>query len=160
MTAVRPVNTRAILIAFSTASEPELNRALRFSPSPGVKAFRRSQTATYSSYGVTMKHVWVKSSTWDFTADTTRGAELPTVVTAIPEPRSIRWLPSTSTRSPVPTPAETADNLRFWSSSEQGPGIAVTRIRRCSTCRGWTGTVVIGVLLGMWAFGQVFRQGS
>src|SRR5665811_2539143 len=79
MTAVRAVNTRAILIAFSTASEPELNRALRFSPSPGVKAFRRSQTATYSSYGVTMKHVWVKSSTWDFTADTTRGAELPTV---------------------------------------------------------------------------------
>src|SRR5450756_133789 len=154
MTAVRPVNTRAILIAFSTASEPELNRALRFSPSPGVKAFRRSQTATYSSYGVTMKHVWVKSSTWDFTADTTRGAELPTVVTAIPEPRSIRWLPSTSTRmppparstytgSPVPTPAETADNLRFWSSSEQGPGIAVTRIRRCSTCRGWTGTVAV-----------------
>ncbi len=78
------------MIAFSTASEPELNKAVRFSPSPGVRALRRSQTSTYSSYGVTMKQVWVKSWTWDCTPATTRGAELPTVVTAIPEPKSIR----------------------------------------------------------------------
>ena len=48
---------RAILIAFSTASAPELNNTDRFSPSPGVSRLSCSQTATYSSYGVIMKHV-------------------------------------------------------------------------------------------------------
>src|SRR5674476_957789 len=40
-------------------------------------------------------------------------------------------------------PAETADTLRFWSSSERGPGIAVARIRRCSM-----GAVVIAAPWG------------
>ena len=67
---------------------------------PGVSSFSFSQTATYSSYGVTMKQVWVKSATCSCTRSTTRGAALPTVVTAMPEPKSISWLPSTSTRMP------------------------------------------------------------
>ena len=49
-----------------------------------------------------MKQVWVKSATCACTRSTTRGAALPTVVTAIPEPKSISWLPSASTRMPPP----------------------------------------------------------
>ena len=36
-----------------------------------------------------MKQVWVKSATWARTVSTTRGAALPTVTTAMPEPKSI-----------------------------------------------------------------------
>ena len=96
------MNERATFTAFSTASAPELNSAERFSPLPGVSSLSASQTARYSSYGVTMKQVWVKSATWACTRSTTRGAALPTVVTAMPEPKSISWLPSTSTRTPPP----------------------------------------------------------
>ena len=53
---------------------------MRFSWSPGVSSFSFSATATYSSYGVTMKQVWVKSATCACTASTTRGAALPTDV--------------------------------------------------------------------------------
>ena len=85
-----------------------------------------------------MKQVCVNASTWAWTASTTRGALLPTVVTAMPDPRSIRQLPSTSTTMPppartpntgivVPTPWATADVLRAISSCERGPGMAVTR---------------------------------
>jgi hypothetical protein len=49
-----------------------------------------------------MKQVCVKSATCRCTASTTRGDALPTVVTAIPEPKSISWLPSTSRRMPPP----------------------------------------------------------
>ena len=94
--------TRAILTAFSTASAPELNSAERFSWSPGVSSLSFSQTAVYSSYGVTMKQVCVKSSSWFLAFSTTFGAELPTLVTAMPEPKSMSWLPSTSTRMPPP----------------------------------------------------------
>ena len=100
--ASRPVWWRATFTAFSTASAPELKSAERFSWVPGVSSASFSQTATYSSYGVTMKHVWVKSATWRWTASTTRGAALPTVVTAMPEPKSMSWLPSTSRRIPPP----------------------------------------------------------
>ena len=93
---------RAIFTAFSTASAPELNRAERLSCAPGVSSLSASATATYSSYGVTMKQVWVKSATCCCTAATTRGAELPIVVTAMPDPKSISWLPSTSTTMPPP----------------------------------------------------------
>ncbi len=45
-TAVRLVYERAIFTAFSTASAPELNSAVRFSWSPGVSSFSCSATAT------------------------------------------------------------------------------------------------------------------
>ena len=90
------------MTAFSTASAPELNSAERFSCVPGVSSLSFSATATYPSYGVTMKQVWVKSATCSCTASTTRGAALPTEVTAMPEPKSISWLPSTSTTMPPP----------------------------------------------------------
>ena len=47
-----------------------------------------------------MKQVWVNFATCSCTRATTRGAELPTLVTAIPEAKSISWLPSTSRRIP------------------------------------------------------------
>ncbi len=47
-----------------------------------------------------MKQVWVKLATWSATASTTRGDELPIVVTAMPEPRSMSRLPSTSSTMP------------------------------------------------------------
>ena len=90
---------------FSTASAPELNSTERFSPLPGVSRLSASATATYSSYGVIMKQVWVKSATWARTASTTRGEALPMVVTAMPEPRSMSRLPSTSSRMPPPARA-------------------------------------------------------
>ena len=40
-TAWRPVCLRASLMAFSTASAPELNSAVFFGKLPGVRAFRR-----------------------------------------------------------------------------------------------------------------------
>ena len=46
-----------------------------------------------------MKQVWVNRPTWDRTASTTRGAAWPTLTTAMPDPRSMRELPSTSTRT-------------------------------------------------------------
>lgn len=102
-----------------------------------------SATATYDSYGVTMKQVWVNSATCARTASTTRGAELPMVVTAMPEPRSMSRLPSTSSMMPPParatktgtetlTACDTADARRLLSSSESGPGISVTSWRVCS----------------------------
>ncbi len=143
--AVRPVACRAILTAFSTASEPELNSADFFACEPGVTAASSSQTSTYTSYGVIMKQVCVNAATWSVTARTTCGAALPTLVTAIPEPRSMSELPSTSTRTPpparsmntgkaFPTPADTAAWRRANSSRERGPGSSVT-IRR--SCTGW-----------------------
>ena len=42
----RPVARRAIFTAFSTASAPELNSALRLSKSPGVSSFNASHTWT------------------------------------------------------------------------------------------------------------------
>ena len=90
------------MTAFSTASAPELNSADRFANEPGVSSLSASATATYSSYGVIMKHVCVKSATWRCTASTTRGAALPTETTAMPEPKSMSWLPSTSTTMPPP----------------------------------------------------------
>src|SRR3954449_2527522 len=141
-TACRPVAWRAILTAFSTGSEPLLNNAERFSWSPGVSRASSSQTATYPSYGVTMKQVWVKASTCSCTAATTRGAALPTLTTAMPAPRSMSELPSTSTSTPpparstntgrvLPTPADTVAARRAASSRERGPGISVTSRRSC-----------------------------
>ena len=53
-----------------------------------------------------MKQVWVNDSSWAFAFSTTRGFEFPAVVTAIPAPRSMSWLPSASLRMPPP-PATT-----------------------------------------------------
>jgi hypothetical protein len=47
-----------------------------------------------------MKQVWVKAATCAWTAATTSGAAWPTLVTAMPEPRSMKELPSTSTTTP------------------------------------------------------------
>ena len=67
---------------------------------PGVRRLSCSATATYPSYGVIMKQVWVKLAACSATAETTRGDELPIVVTAMPEPRSMSRLPSTSSTMP------------------------------------------------------------
>ena len=113
---------------------------MRLSWSPGVSAFSASATSTYPAYGVIMKQVWVNRSTCSWTAATTWGAALPTVVTAIPEPKSINELPSTSTTTPPPaatantgivtvTAFETAASRRCVHSRETGPGISVTSRR-------------------------------
>src|SRR3954454_22493634 len=162
-TACRPVACRAILTAFSTASAPELNSAERFSWSPGVSRASSSQTATYPSYGVTMKQVWVKAATCSCTAATTRGDELPTLSTAIPDPRSISELPSTSTITPPParstktgrvrpTPAETVASRRASRARDRGPGTSVTSRRSCATVAGPLSTSVIPASSG-WVLG-------
>ena len=124
---------RAILTAFSTASAPELNSAERLSWLPGVCSASFSHTATYPSYGVTMKQVWVNWPAWCCTRSARRGALFPTEVTAMPEPKSIRELPSTSTSTPPPaavmntgstwlTPRATAAWRRASRSREMRPG--------------------------------------
>src|SRR5690349_8269969 len=108
-----------------------------------------------------MKQVWVNAATWLETASTTLGAALPTLVTAMPEPRSISELPSTSTRTPPParstktgnavlTPAETTELRRANSSRERGPGSSVTIRRSCgrSTGAAGVGDGTIGEVLG------------
>jgi hypothetical protein len=128
------------LIAFSTASAPELSSTDRFSWLPGVRRASSSQTATYSSYGVTMKQVWVNRAACALTRSTTRGAALPADTTAMPEPKSISELPSASTRTPPPaavtktgstwlTPRATLCCRRWSSSRDAGPGISVTTRR-------------------------------
>src|SRR5947209_988633 len=73
-------------------------------------------------------------------------------MTAMPAPRSIRRLPSTSSMIPplasatktgsvVPTPLGTARVRRAQSSRERGPGISVRNIRRCSIVPGVQQTV-------------------
>src|SRR5687768_8106484 len=90
-----------------------------------------------------MKQVWVNAATCCWTASTTAGAALPTLVTAIPEPRSMNELPSTSTSTPPParstktgiiplTAEETALCRRCIRARERGPGTSVTRRRSCS----------------------------
>src|SRR5262245_49613213 len=87
-----------------------------------------------------MKQVCVNAATCSCTRETTEGAALPTVVTAMPEPRSIRVLPSvsrttpppaasTNTGSVLPTPSATYCFLRASFSCDRGPGISVTRFR-------------------------------
>src|SRR3954471_13241526 len=87
-----------------------------------------------------MKQVWVKAATCSWTRLTTDGAALPTVVTAMPEPRSMRELPSVSRMTPppaastntgrvVPTPSATYCFFRASFSRDLGPGISVTRFR-------------------------------
>jgi hypothetical protein len=44
-----------------------------------------------------MKQVWEKRAACCWTASTTAGAAWPTLTTAMPAPRSMRELPSTST---------------------------------------------------------------
>ena len=61
------------MIAFSTASAPELNNAVDLAWVPGVRSLRASATATYCSYGVTMKHVWVKRADCSAMAAVTAG---------------------------------------------------------------------------------------
>ena len=108
---------------------------------PGVRRASSSQTATYPSYGVTMKQVWVNRPACSATRATTRGAALPTETTAMPDPKSISELPSASTSTPPPaavmntgstwlTPRATRAARRASSSREAGPGISVTRLRR------------------------------
>src|ERR1044072_3694365 len=87
-----------------------------------------------------MKQVWVNAANCSCTRATTDGAALPTVVTAMPEPRSISVLPSVSRMTPppaastntgrgLPTPSATGCFLRASFSCERGPGISVTRLR-------------------------------
>ena len=156
------MNARAALTAFSTASAPELNRALRFSWSPGVYFAISSHTSTYSSYGVTMKQVCVNDCTCSTTRETTCGAALPTPATAMPEPRSISELPSASTMTPPPaastntgravlTPLATCRARRSSFSSDRGPGISVTSRRSW----GRPGPPVVGGSLTVWEGAEV-----
>jgi hypothetical protein len=139
-TAVRAVAARAILTAFSTASAPLLNNADLFACVPGVRAPSSAQTSTYPSYGVIMKQVWVNARTCSTTRPVTSGAALPTLVTAMPEARSISELPSASRSTPPPaastktgrvvaTPAATCCRRRSNLASETGPGTSVTSRR-------------------------------
>lgn len=109
---------------------------------------RFSHTATYDSYGATMKQVWVNRSACAFTRAATRGFALPTPVTAMPDPKSISELPSASTTTPppasvtytgrtLPTPGGTAAVRRRCSSRERGPGISVTTRRTCGRAGSW-----------------------
>ena len=94
-----------------------------------------------------MKQVWVNLAACSATRADTRGAALPTETTAIPEPKSIRELPSASTITPPPasvtntgstvlTPRATARSRLAISSREMGPGISVTRCLRWGGGRG------------------------
>src|SRR6478736_4377467 len=67
-----------------------------------------------------MKQVWVNAATCSCTRETTPGAAFPTLVTAMPDPRSISELPS---------PSATGCFLRSRRSREPGPGISVTNRR-------------------------------
>jgi len=55
----RPVYSRAIFTAFSTASAPVVTSSVFFGESPGASAFRRSASSRYGSYIVTWKHACV-----------------------------------------------------------------------------------------------------
>src|ERR687890_182907 len=107
-----------------------------------------------------MKQVWVNRSTCSWTADTTWGAELPIVVTAMPEPKSISELPSASTMTPPPaatantgivvdTAFETAASRRSVHSRDRGPGGGTPPPRRRPpvpppTSAGFAPGVVLG----------------
>src|SRR5487761_96083 len=89
-----------------------------------------------------MKQVWVNLAACSVTPSTTRGALLPTETTAIPDPKSISELPSTSCSTPPPaaltntgstllTPRATLRCRRSSSAREAGPGISVTSVRCC-----------------------------
>src|SRR5215207_2879429 len=108
-----------------------------------------------------MKQVWVNWPTWSRTPATTRSAALPTLTTAIPEPKSIRELPSASTRTPPParatktgsivaTPGATAASLRASNARDRGPGISVTRRRSCASAGPPVGSRLTVDLLGPW----------
>ena len=103
----------------------------------------------------------MNAATWSRTASTTAGALLPTVVTAMPEPRSMNELPSTSTTTPppaaaaytgmtLPTPAETAAERRAASSRERGPGTSVTRRRTCGRVGPPSSAAVVAVMAAPW----------
>jgi hypothetical protein len=100
-----------------------------------------------------MKHVCVKWVTASWTAATTRGFEAPTEVTAMPVPKSMKVLPSTSRITPPSASAaytgiveamalETAFERRAASSVERGPGTGPTSRRTCSR-RGEVGVVMV-----------------
>src|SRR6478609_6578889 len=109
-----------------------------------------------------MKHVCVNWAACAWIASTTFGCALPSDVTAMPEPRSMRELPSASTTTPppaatastgtvCPTPAATAAALRASSSCERGPGMLVTRRRSCGSAgppSGFAVTVSVAVMVG------------
>ena len=121
---------------------------------PGVRRASSSQTSTYPSYGVTMKQVWVNCATCCCTRLTTASAALPTDATAMPEPKSISELPSASSITPPPaavmktgsvveTPRATVELRRSIRVRETGPGISVTRLRRCGSSGPPTGSAVM-----------------
>ena len=79
--------------------------------------------------------------------------DAPTLVTAMPEPRSIRELPSTSTTTPPsasaaytgtlePTPAATVARRRAVRAADFGPGSSVTRARFCGS-RYWMSFMMV-----------------
>jgi hypothetical protein len=105
-----------------------------------------------------MKQVWVNAATCVLTASTTLGAALPTLVTAMPDPKSISELPSTSTRTPPParsmntgnavlTPPDTVSLRRANSSRERGPGSSVTIRRSCGRSAGAVPDTVVGLVV-------------
>ena len=83
-------------MAFSIASAPVENRAVRFSKSPGVCSLSQRHTSVNESYSVTMKQVCVNLASWSPTRACTLGLLAPTLVTAMPEAKSTMRFPSTS----------------------------------------------------------------
>lgn len=88
--------------------------------------------------------MWVNRASCSAARSTTRGAAFPTVVTAIPLPKSMNELPSTSTTTPPPawvtntgsedpTPAGSAARCLRSSSADFGPGISVRTRRTCAS---------------------------
>jgi hypothetical protein len=101
---------RAIFTAFSTASAPVEKSAVFFPCAPGVRRLRRSATSRYPSYSVTRKQVCVKRAACAAIAATTAGCDAPTLVTAIPDAKSMSWFPSASRRI-----APDADSMKIGS---------------------------------------------
>ena len=119
ITAGRPVAARAIFTAFSTASAPEFTSNERFSCVPGVRC---RELFAHRDVALVRRHLEARveeRAACSAIAATTAGCAWPTLTTAMPAPRSIRRLPSTSSTiapcarctkigSVVPTPAGTA----------------------------------------------------
>ena len=68
ITAGRPVEARANLIAFSTASVPALKNAALVGPAIGASSHSRSASVTYSSYGTIVKSVWLNRASCSWAA--------------------------------------------------------------------------------------------
>ena len=89
MTAERPVCARAILIVFSTASAPVVTKIAFLGVGPGASRLSFSASSTATSYGVTIRQVWLNASSCAATAACTFGCRCPVLSTAMPPAKSM-----------------------------------------------------------------------